>query len=144
MSGIRTQMMEAIHTKLSQLTWAKYVEWENIKLMAGDFADHDVPAIQFYVANTSYTHQGGRVEATSDLYIELVMMQTDQAIVKPQDLMDKMEEIELKIGEQPNLGIPGMVHLRYLGDDIDMHTIAPYYYGRLSFQAIYHKKYSGC
>ena len=142
--GIKTDILEALELKLKELPWAKSVEWKRIRLMAGDFADHDVPAIQFYAGATNYTHFTGRLEASTEISIELVMMQTSASVVEPQDVMNYAEDIELKIGESPNLGIPGMVHLKYLSDEIDLHTIEPYYYVRLTFAAIYHKRFSGC
>jgi len=142
--GIKRQIFEALATELSGISWVKVVNWKKIWLLDSDFNDYQIPAIQIYDTGTRNEHQGGRIQATMALSVELVLKQTSAGVVSQADLFDKVEEIESVIGANINLGINGMLHLRYIGDVTDLHTVDPYYIARLDFEAIYLKSFTGC
>lgn len=145
MSSKRAQILDALKTLLtSKLTWAKVVEWERIRILTSDFQDHEIPVVQFYHTRTDYTHQQGRVEGRMNFNIEVCLKSSTAAEVDQKDLFDKMDDVLKAIGTSPNLGVSGVIHLRYLGDETDAHTVLPHYIGVLNFEAIYLTTYTGC
>lgn len=142
--GIKRQIFEALATRLSTLAWVKLVSWEKVRLTESDFQDHEIPCIQMYDTGALNTHQGGRVEARMGIIVELVLKQTTSMVVNQGILFDYVEEIEQLIGGQIDLGVAGVLHLRYVSDNTDLHTINPFYYASLEFEAIYLKSFTGC
>ena len=141
---MKRQIFEKLAALLRTISWVRSVEWEKIRILEADFAEAHLPAIQIYDLNTSNTHQGGRVESRMQLVIELVMKQTATGVVDQGILFDRVEEIERAIGSNIDLGISGMLHLRYVSDTTDRHTIDPYFVAILEFEAIYLKPFTGC
>ncbi len=142
----RADIFDALKTQLTTaLTWAKVVDWEKIRILSSDFAEHELPCVQFYHVRTDYEHQQGRVQARMSLNIEVCLKSSyNQGEVDQKDLFDKMDDIILAIGNKANLGVPGVIHLRYVSDETVTHTIAPFYIGILNFEAIYLTTYTGC
>jgi hypothetical protein len=142
---IKKQIFQNLSALLKdKCPWARSVSWERIRLLDTDFIESEIPAIQLYDLNTTYTHQSGRVEARMQIVIELVMKQTSQGVVDQGTLFDRLEDIEAAVGSNIDLGISGMLHLRYVSSTTDRHTIEPYYIAALEFEAIYLKPFSGC
>ena len=141
---MKREIFEALVYQLSTLPWVKRINWEKIWLLDSDFNDSELPALQIYDTGSEFTHQGGRLEARTSLSIELVMKQTPQGAVSQGILFDRVEEIELKIGQKIDLGVKGMLHVRYLREVTDLHTVEPYFIARLDFEAIYLKPFTGC
>lgn len=139
--GIRSDIFDALKTRLSSITGIKTVNWDRIRVSESDFADHEVPAIQFYAGTTTYTHQQGQILAETEIAIEVILRGSSD--INQADLLDLMEEVEQAIGNNPSLGVSGMLHMVYVSDEIDLHTIDPFYIGRLVFQAVYRKPYVG-
>ncbi len=140
MSGIKSAIFAALKTRLQGVTGVKSVTWDRIRITESDFADHELPAIQFYGLQTLYAHEQGRVTATTQIAIEVVLRGGSGSTQAT--LLDLMEAIEQKVGEDPSLGIPQMIHMAYVSDEIDLHSIEPFYIGRLNFEALYHKPYT--
>lgn len=141
----RANILDALKTLLvAQLSWAKTVEWERIRLLSTDFKDHELPVAQFYHLRTDYEQQQGRVQGRMQIAIEVCLKSTATSVVDQRDLFDKMDDVLKAIGTQPNLGIPGVIHLRLLGDETDLHSITPHYIGILNFEALYLTTFTGC
>jgi hypothetical protein len=140
--GKRREIFDALKTQLEQLTWAKGVEWEKIRILASDFAEYEVPRIQFYHVSTSYTHEQGRLLAAMLINVELVTMSTAANFADQRTLFDLQEEVEQMIGSEANLGVQGVIHVRYISDETDLHSIEPYFIASLTFEVIYHKPYT--
>jgi hypothetical protein len=134
--------MEAIKTRLSSLTWAKSCDWKKIRISMDGTNQDQIPMIQFYQNGTSYTHEQGRLQATMQVSVELVLRSTATQEYDQADLMDKMQEIIEAVGLNPNLGIAGVIHARVLSDDLDLHLLEPYFYGTIIFEVIFYVKYN--
>ena len=142
--GIKREIFEALATKLQTLPWVSKVEWENIKIGEAEVSDFEIPYIQVYDAGTLYEPERTRYKATTTISVELWLKQTASSTASQGELFDKCEEIEQLIGDDPSLGVTGMLHFRYASDATDLHTIAPYYYAILNFEAIYYKRFTNC
>lgn len=145
MASKRHLILEALKTQLTaQLTWAKSIQWENIRILASDFNDSEVPAVQFYHVRTDYEHQNGRVQARSLVNIELAMKSSASTVIDQRDLFDKIDAIIEAVGSNPNLGVAGVIHARLISDETDAFTIKPFLLGVVQFEIIYLTKYNGC
>lgn len=145
MASKRSELLGALKSLLlAQCPWAKVVAWEQIRLLSSDFQDHELPCVQFYHVRTDYTPQQGRVEARMQFNVEVCLKSNANSSVDQQALFDRMDDILKAVGTNPNLGIPGMIHLRLLSDETDTHTIVPHYLGILAFEATYLTTYTGC
>lgn len=148
MASIEALIMANMKSKLEELTWQNLVEYEKIRLLSTDFRDHELPAIQFFDSGRTFQHLKGRVEVEWQITIEVVMKKQADDLVDQSVLLDRMEEIERKIGSnvQLDLGtlassVGSMVHVKYLNAITDLHTLSPFYSGVLNFSANYYKPY---
>lgn len=141
----RHEILEAVKSQLSSsLTWAKSIEWENIRIMSSDFGEHEIPRVQFYFLNTNYQQLQGRVQATAILNVEVCLKSSENAVVDQRDLFDKMDDTLQAFGQRANFGVPGVIHARLLSDEVDAHTILPHFIGILTFEVVYLTTYNGC
>lgn len=141
---IDKQIMETLETVLKTLPWVKLVSWKKLRIGVSDFRETELPAIQFYGTGQDMKHQHGKLEVTWRISIEVLLKSKCTGELDMGDLFDKQQEVEQVIGANPNLGIPGVIHFRYIGNQSDLYTILPIYYTRLDFECIFHKPYSGC
>jgi hypothetical protein len=139
--AIEKDIFSKLKDLLSTLSWVNTVEYENIRMYPGDFQDHEIPCIQFFDGGQALEHAHSRMKVAWAIHIELVLKQTAAGTVNKGDLLDKRQEIEQLIGSNVDLGISGMIHFRYTSNITDLHSIAPYYYTRMDFEALYYKPY---
>lgn len=139
--AIDRDIFEALELKLKTLSWVKLVNWKKIRITSSDFRENEVPCIQFYDAGQTITHEHARLNVQWNIAIEIILKSKADGSIDMADLLDKRQEVEQKIGSQPNLGVDGVVHFLYLGNEPDLFTISPFYYTRLDFQAMYYKPY---
>ena len=137
------QILAALKAKLSELTWAKSVNYESPKLLFSDFRDHEIPGIQFYDGGQLITHEGPRVKCDWDIIIELVLKKKSSMTVNQLELMDYKHDIELKIGANVNLGIPGVIHAKYSNSVTDLHSVDGFYTATLTFSVMFYKDFTG-
>ena len=141
----KREIFDAVKTQLTeQLAWAKVVDWEKIRIMSSDFGDHEIPCVQFYPLPTEYKPQQGRNQATMVLQVEVVLKSSVEGVVDQRDLFDRMDAVCLAFGTRPNLGVPGVIHVRLVKDFTDPHTIQPHFIGILTFEVVYMTTYTGC
>lgn len=140
---IDLQIMTGIETKLKELSWANLVTWKKIRIANSDFRETEFPAIQFYDAGQSIQHEAARLSVTWRISVEVLLKSKSSGELDMGDLFEKRQAVEQKIGEVPNLGIPGLIHIRYVGNVTDLHTIMPVYYARLDLEILYYKPYVG-
>lgn len=138
----KKDIMQALDTKLKTLTWQKSVNWKTIKTSMDGVLQTEIPFIQFYQNGTSYTHEQGRLVANTQIVIECVLRSSATDVYSQENLMDYMQEILEKVGENPNLGVAGVIHARVLNDDQDLHLLAPFFYGSIVLEVIYHTKFN--
>jgi hypothetical protein len=145
MSSKRSDIFDALKTQLSsKLTWAKVIEWEKVRILTTDFPEHELPCIQFYHVRTDYQPQQGRVEARMEVNVEVCIKSTATEVVDQQTLFDYMDGILQAIGQSPNLGVAGVIHMRLLRDETDAHTLLPHFIGILTFEVLYLTTFTGC
>lgn len=151
MASMESLILTNLKTRLDELTWVNSVEFEKIKLISTDFREHELPAIQFYDSGkTVIKHEHQRVSLEWQVTIELVMKTMADDVVNQGVLLDRIEEIERKIGAnvQLDLGTVGssvgqMVHVKYLNAITDLHTLPPFFSAVMNFSVAYYKPFTG-
>ena len=150
MASMESDILDNLKTRLDELAWQNSVEFEKIKLHSTDFRDHELPAIQFYDDAKQVRHDQGRILVNWNIVIEIVMKSTSSDVVDQGVLLDRIEDVERKIGENVQLDLGSatssqgtMVHVKYLGASTDLGTLDPLFLGILNFQAEYYKPYTG-
>jgi hypothetical protein len=145
MTSKRSQLLTNLKSLLTtHCSWAKMISWEKIRVISSDFAEHELPVIQFYHVRTDYEQQQGRALARMQFNIELCLKSTTSGVINQKDLFDKMDLILQAIGTNPNLDISGMIHLRPISDETDIHILEPLFIGVWNFEALYLTTFAGC
>jgi len=115
-----------------------YVSFDRIKLSTTDFEPFELPAVQIWDNGQTVKHERGRILVDWNLSLELIMRSEITGEVNQQGLFEKRREIQLALWDQPNLGIPGVVHLIYTGNITDLHLLQPNYIARIDFVVQYY------
>jgi len=149
MASIESQIFTALKTLLETLSWPKYVEFEKIRQKLGDFRPHEIPAIQFYDASQTLTQLQGRSDTLWTIVIEIVMKKTSTDLVNQGLLLDRMDTVHKKIGENSQLGLTAlpategsMISVLPLNYSTDLHMEDPFYTANMTYQCSYYKPYS--
>lgn len=119
------------------------INFDKIKVAITDFEDHEVPAVQFWDNGQAITHQRGRVLVDWSMSLELIMKSEFDGEVDQKGLFELRRKIQLALWDNPNLGIPGVVHLIYTGNISDLHLLEPYYIARLDFIVQFYDNLTG-
>jgi hypothetical protein len=137
--SMKTLIAEAIMARLETVAGVKYKNFDIVKLLASDFQDHELPAIQLIDLNESVEHEQRRAKKTWTIALEVVLKPNEFGTKSQKDLWDLCYLIERTLWQFPNLGVPGVIHLRYLGSQTDLHLLAPFYFARLDFDVLYYQ-----
>lgn len=137
-----TEILNAIKAKIETLPWPVTVSWEKIRLTATDFAEHEIPVVQFYVPRIDSEHQVQTLESRMSVFVEVVLKQSFTNTINASTLWDYIEDIKDVIGQNANLGVPKVIHCRMVSRQTDLHTIEPYYYGLIEFEVIFKEAYT--
>jgi hypothetical protein len=135
---MKTLISRAIVAKLETLEVIKSVEFDKIRLTSDDFMSVECPAIQLIALAETNEHERSRAKKLWNIALELVMKSTPEAPLSQVDLWNTQYRVERVLWSLPNLGIPGVIHLRYLGNQTDLHLIEPYYVVRMDLEALYY------
>lgn len=125
--------------RLKALPSLATVEFDRVRLRSDDFMGVDCPAVQLIDVAERVEHEARRAKKTWSLALELVMRSSENQSVSQRDLWNLQYEVERVLWTQPNLGIPGMIHLRYMGSQTDLHLLDPYFFVRLDLEALYYE-----
>lgn len=136
---LKTEIAQAIVTRLETIPEIKTVDFDKVRLRSDDFMSVDCPAIQLIDIAESIEHERSRAKKTWVLALELVMKSTAENPVSQVALWNLQYQVERLLWGLPNLGIPGVIHLRYIGSQTDLHLLEPYYFVRLDFEALYYE-----
>ena len=139
-SDIVDKIKLVIQTEVPEVV---YVSFDKIKLAIGDFAAHELPAVQIWDNGQTPVHERGRILVDWNLSLELIMKSDIGGEVNQKDLLELRRKIQLALWEDPKLGIPQMVHLIYTGNTTDLHLLEPYYIARIDFVARYYDSLTG-
>ena len=149
MASIENQIFDALKTTLDTLTWPVTIEFERIRQKLGDFREHELPAIQFYDASQSLTQLQGRMSTVWTVIIEIIMKQTTADVVDQGLLLDRIDEVHRKLGENPQLGLTSlplsegtMISILPFSYATDLHMETPFYTANLTYNISYEKPYS--
>jgi hypothetical protein len=137
--SMKTLIAEAIMGRLETVAGVKYKNFDIVKLLASDFQDHELPAIQLIDLNESVEHEQRRAKKTWSIALEVVLKPNEFGTKSQKDLWDLCYLIERTLWQFPNLAVPGVIHLRYLGSQTDLHLLAPFYFARLDFDVLYYQ-----
>lgn len=138
---MKSIISEAILEKLAGITRVKYLSFDKIKILQSDFKDNELPAIQLIDVSESVIHEQNRTKNTWLITLEVVMRGSENEPIGQQDLWNMEYEIKRKLWADPTLGIKnkGMIHLRLLGTQTDLHLLEPFYFCRMDFEALYYE-----
>jgi len=135
----KSKIADAILAKLDGISRIKYKSFDRIRLSRDDFSEVQTPAIQLIDVNETVEHEQSRAKKTWTIALELVLKETQYEPVNQQDLWNLAYEVERALWADPNLSIPGVIHLRYIGSQTDLHLLEPYYFTRLDFEVLYYE-----
>jgi hypothetical protein len=138
---IDAQILDAFHVTFAALPWVKKVESENIIIGISETQDHELPLVQVYDNGQTFTHEKGRVRVTWEIIVELVLRSSSSTTVNMRTLMNRRQDLEQAMGENVNLGIPGVIAVKYTRNTPDIHVVRPFYMTELVFQVDYYKRY---
>jgi len=125
------------------LSELKSVSFDKIKLAIGDFDEFELPAIQLWDNGQVPKHEKGRILVDWNLSLELIMKSDITGIVDQKGLFELRRKVQLALWNNPNLGIPGVVHLVYTGNVSDLHLLEPYYIARIDFAVKFYDNLTG-
>ena len=139
MTSKRSEILDRIVEILEDIPELKSVNWEKIKMRSDDFAEYELPAAQIYSGGETVIHEQGRARKTWILHLEILMKQTQSAVVDQRSLYDLQFIVERALWKNPQLGITSMIDLKYLSNEQDLHMLDPIFYTRLDFEARYYQ-----
>lgn len=136
---MKTKIARAIIARLDGVAWLRYRSFDRVKLLASDFGEAEIPAIQLIDVGLEATHEGVRSLNTWEVALELLLRPSEREGISQQKLWNKLYEIKRKLWAVPNFGIAGVIQAVYLGENVDLHTLDPFYFARLRFQVVYYE-----
>jgi hypothetical protein len=139
-SDIVDKIVDIIDTDVPEV---ETVSFDKIKLATTDFADHELPAVQLWDNGQVPIHERGRIRVDWNISLELIMKSEIDGIVDQKGLFELRRKIQLALWANPNLGIPGVVHLIYTGNISDLHLLQPHYIARIDFAVQYYDDLTG-
>lgn len=137
--SMKSRIADAIVAKLNDVWDLKTVSFDRVRVLVADFNEGELPAAQIIDQSETILHEQNRARKSWNLTIEIVMKQTVDRLVNQQDLWNLMYQIERKLFVEPNLAIPGVLHMRYVQNVTDLHLADPYYTARLDLAVEYYE-----
>lgn len=137
---IANAIIAVLTTEVAEL---KTLTFEKVRIAIDDYLDHEVPAVQIWDMSQDIEHQRGYQQVSWNLALEIVMKSLSTGEVKQKDLWAIRRKIELALWNNPNLLIPGMIHLVYRRNVTDLHLLEPYFVARMEFEALFRRPLTG-
>lgn len=141
--SVESSIVDAIVAAVSAVPGIAYVSFDKIKLSTNDFSPHELPAIQIWDNGMTVQHERGRALKDWSLSLEIIMRSEITGAVDQKALFEKRRTVEQALWLQPNLGIPGVVHLIYTGNTSDLHLLEPFYIARIDFVVRFYDSLTG-
>lgn len=139
MSSMRTQIAQNIISTIVASGLYKYASYSVIKMLASDFSEYELPAVQFIDLGDDNIHERSRAKKTWNVTLELVIGPKTNYVPKQEDLWDLIELTEQALFLDPKLNIPEVIHMKLLGSTTDLHTLQPLYTARIDIQIDYYQ-----
>lgn len=141
--SIEAQIMDEIASRLSNVPEIVTVNKDRIVLSTSDFREHELPAAQVWDIAQTMAHQKQCIEVNWSMSIEIVMKSTETGLANQAELWGLRRKVELALFQDPNLGIPKVIHLQYTGNVTDLHLVEPYYIARIDFDVKFMENLTG-
>jgi hypothetical protein len=135
--------MAAIVARVETVPEVVKINSDRIILATSDFRDYELPAVQIWDMAQRIDHQRGRILVNWSMSIEIVMKSLESGTVYQTTLWDLRRKIQLALWAEPNLGIPGVVHMIYTGNVTDLHLMEPYYVARIDLDVQFYDELTG-
>lgn len=134
------QVFQQLRTLLTAgLSWAAYVDFEQVKLAVSEFPDDKLPAVQFWFDEEPFAllKQRGHALADIRITIEIVMKSTAALPLTQGDLLDRLRDVREVLSDNIQLGIIDgqMIHVIPVRATRDFLTQMPMMVGQLSISA---------
>lgn len=139
MSSRRTDIAQALKTVVSGITEIKNVSFDEIKLLASDFQDFELPTVQIIDMAEDNTHEMGRGLKAWAISLEIVIGPKPNYWPVQSDLWDLLEKIESALFADPKLGLAYVTQMTLLGSTTDLHILKPFYTARMDIQIGYYQ-----
>ena len=102
-------------------------------------AEETVEAVEETVdQGEAVEHEQGRARKSWDIILEILLKSSEAGTVNQQVMFDLQHLVERTLWENPQLGIPGVIDMKYNGSQTDLHLLAPLYYVRMDFAVRYY------
>jgi len=141
--SIESDIIDKIVQIVDAVPAINYISFDKIKLATSDFQTHELPAVQIWDNGQTIAHERGRVQKGWNLSLELIMKSDIVGEVDQKMLFELRRTIEQALWAQPNLGIPGVIHLIYTGNISDLHLLEPFYIARIDFTVQFYDNLTG-
>lgn len=141
--SIESDIIDKIVLIVDAVPEINFISFDRIKLSTDDFQPHELPAVQIWDIGQVITHERGRIRVEWNLSLELIMKSEITGEVNQKSLFELRRKIQLALWENPNLGIPGVIHLVYTGNTSDLHLLEPYYIARIDFAVSFYDSLTG-
>jgi hypothetical protein len=147
LSSLRTQIGDNLAAQiLAAIPTLNYCKsGERPKIIAGDFNEYELPAVQIIGGADSNTHEKSRGRKMWNILVEVVIgpIAATDYLPTQRDLWDLMELIEQAIMSQPRLGIASVIHVHLLGSEPDLALLTPLFSGRIEIAVEYYQSLVG-
>jgi len=143
-ASIRSDIADALLNRIATVADIKYKAFDEVRLLASDFSDHEIPAVQIFDLQEVTIHENRRARKTWRLVVEIIIGPNGISATPTQkDLWDMMQTIEQAIWAEPRLGLPQVIHARLITTSTDLHLMKPFYLGRLEMEIDYYQPLVG-
>jgi len=139
MSSMRTQIAQNIISAINSSGLYKYASYKVIKMLASDFSEYELPAVQFIDLGDDNVHERSRAKKTWNVTLELVIGPKPNYVPQQDDLWDLIELTEQALFINPKLNLYDVIHMKLLGSTTDLHTLQPLYTARIDLQIDYYQ-----
>lgn len=146
MPSLRSQIADAIISRLNLVLDLKSRSFDKIRLLEFDFDEWELPACQIIDGPESNIHEMKRGRKSWNLILEVVIGPKESTQYNPtqKDLWDLMETIEKTIMQPPTqLNLDFVIGIKLLGSQTDQGLLQPYYTGRINFNIDYYQPLIG-
>ena len=147
--SMEKKIMIALKSKLEELTFLNYVEFDRIRMSSSDFQPNEFPAIQIYDLGEPYIHTQQRVKTNWQILIEYMQLANPDGSHNQGLLFDRKFEIERKIGDNVKLGIVSVPddgriwHLKYIESRTNLFMVDGISLAQLQFEVLFEKPFTG-
>lgn len=136
---MKTRIADKIVEILKTVRDVRTVTFDKVKLLASDFTETEIPAIQLIDVSQTGNHEQSRVKYMWLIALELTMKQTADKACDQRALWNLEYQVKRKLWTTPNLGVPGVVHMQFVNAETDLHLLEPFYFARIFFEVHFYE-----